>query len=117
MSQFENLDVRKNERVVGIRLKFESAQITSMPIVPIGWQISVINDPSWSATVQGSIIVGAAAVDSSFFHDFITIKKGPDQGLSLAIEGEIDLTTDFEHERQVRLDSSNLALDTLMASR
>jgi len=111
-----NLDARKNERVVGIRLKFISAQVTSMPVVPIGWQVSVINDPSWSATVQGSIIVGTAAVDSSFLHNFVTIKRGPDLEPPFTFEGEIALTTDFEHTRQVRLDPSNLGLDTLMES-
>ena len=59
------------ERVVGFHFEVTAGRIAQIPDMPIGWNISVDNDPSWNTSVDGSIRVAAAALDSSFFQIFL----------------------------------------------
>jgi hypothetical protein len=57
-----NLQIGDKERVVGFEIHVGSGRIAALPDIPIGWNVSIDNDPSWNTKIEGSLKVGAAAV-------------------------------------------------------
>jgi hypothetical protein len=67
------------ERIAKFDFKISGGQVVGLPRVPIGWTISILNDPSWSSEVSGTAIVGAAFIQPrQFVHDIVTIWEMPD---------------------------------------
>ena len=97
------LHIGTGERVVGFHFDVTSGRIAQIPDMPIGWNISVDNDPSWNTKVDASIHVAAAAVDSSFFHDFAVVEKEGNAESPFKLEGEVDVSTDFSKVRKIRV--------------
>jgi len=91
------------ERVVGFHFEVTSGRIAQIPDMPIGWNISVDNDPSWNTKVNASIRVAAAAIDSSFFRDFAVIEKEGNAESPFTLTGEVDVSTDFSKMRQIHV--------------
>lgn len=104
------LATAKQEKIVGFKVNVTAGRIVSFPNAPIGWNITINNDPSWHTQVIGSIIVGAASLGSIFFRDFLTIEKYEFMGLKFNVDAEIVVTEDFEIERHLYLKMKNLSL-------
>jgi hypothetical protein len=99
------LSLGKGERIVGFELHIRSGRIALLPNIPIGWNMSVNNDPSWQTVVKGSIEVGGAAAGADFLQDFMVIEKEPGTSSDSPFDlcGEVVVTSDFKHERHIKL--------------
>ena len=55
--------------------------------------------------MKGSIVVGAAALDASFFRHFLAVEAEKDAPAEMpfALEGEVFVTSDFAAEKTIRL--------------
>jgi hypothetical protein len=99
------LSLAKGERIIGFEVHVKSGRIALLPNIPIGWNMSVDNDPSWETVVKGSIEVGAAATNSDFLREFMVVAKEPggtpDSPFDLS--GEVVVTADFKNERHIKL--------------
>lgn len=107
------LHIQKNERIVGFDLHVHSGRVAQLPNVPIGWNISVDNDPSWNTSVTGSIVVGSAALSAHFFRHFVVVEKeksAPSDN-PFALEGEIVVTSDFLAERTIGLSMRDFLIE------
>lgn len=109
----------ENDRIVAFTASIAAGGVLSLPSVPIGWSITIDNDPSWQTSIKGTTIVGAAALDTrsspAFFDRFLTIKKEPcsaylDAPLDVTVE--IVTTTDFVNLKTLVLKKSDLKLDS-----
>ncbi len=107
---FASLKLTGAERVVGFEVTFVGAGIVSLPSVPMGWEISIDNQPSWNTRITASAVVGAAALDSRYFRSFIVIQKAPEKGLDFAISGTIWATEDFTTTREIQLKTTDVVL-------
>jgi|GEM_PF-1454132 len=105
-----SLPIKKGERVVGFTFHFNSARVAALPNVPMGWNVTVDNDPSWNTAIEGSIGVGAAALEPSFLRDFLRIEKDESLGIPFNVQGEIVVSEDFEHERHLKVGKKELNL-------
>lgn len=99
------LILAKGERIIGFEVHVKSGRIALLPNIPIGWNMSVDNDPSWETVVKGSIEVGAAATDANFLREFMVIEKEPGASSDspLGLSGEVVVTSDFKNERHIKL--------------
>jgi hypothetical protein len=97
------LNIGAGERVVGFHFDVTSGRIAQIADTPIGWNISVDNDPSWNTRVDASIRVAAAAVDSSFFQDFAVVEKDENAERPFELAGEVDVSTDFSKVRNIQV--------------
>jgi hypothetical protein len=98
------LSLAKGERIIGFEVHVRSGRIALLPNIPIGWNMSVDNDPSWETVVKGSIEVGGAATDADFLRKFMVIEKEPGMSdSSLGLSGEVVVTSDFKNERHIKL--------------
>lgn len=106
------LHLAKSERIVGFEIHVRSGRIALLPDVPIGWNISVNNDPSWNTVVKGSIDVGAAAMDPEFLQDFLVveIEKDAPSDMPFELQGEVIVTSDFLSEKHIRLTMKDFAI-------
>ena len=104
------LNVATGERVVGFEFYITSGRIAAMPDVPIGWDVRVENSPSWNTVVRASSLVGAAAVDPSFFKNFLIVEKNDSFRNPFEIRGEIVVTRDFVEERRIRVSMKDIAI-------
>jgi len=106
------LHVAKSERIVGFEIHVRSGRIALLPNVPIGWNISVNNDPSWNTVVKGSIDVGAAAMDPEFLRDFLVVEveKDAPSDMPFDLQGEVVVTSDFVAERHIKLTMKDFAI-------
>lgn len=105
-----NLNIAAGERVVGFEFHVTSGRIVRVPDMPIGWNISVDNDPSWNTKITGSIMVAAAAVDSSFFRNFLVVEKDASLGIPLRIQGDVVVSKDFVNTRKISISMTDLTV-------
>jgi hypothetical protein len=94
------------ERVVGFHFRVKSGRIAQLPNLPIGWSISVDNDPSWDTKIDASIIVGAAALDTSYFQNFIVVERNESLGISFDMSREIVVSRDFSTVRRIKIEKN-----------
>jgi len=104
-----SLKIAANERIVGLRIHIRSGMIAQLPKVPLGWSLSIDNDPSWNTTIGGNLIVGSAALDSSFFRNFLVVQKDKTPDIPFALSGEVSVTKDWEHFRTIKLEAKDFA--------
>lgn len=104
------LHARNKERVVGFEIHVASGRIAALPNIPIGWNMSVDNNPSWTTEIEASSKVGAAAVTSAFFREFLFIEKDESLGAPLQISGEIVVTQDFATERRIQIGMKDFSI-------
>ncbi len=104
------LDLAANERIVGFSLHISSGMIVQMPRVPIGWNVYINNDPSWNTCVDGSLIVGAAAVGREYFTNFLTVEQGESSDTPFDMRGEVEVSADFAKSRTIQLGMHDFAL-------
>jgi hypothetical protein len=107
-----DLHLRKAERIIGLELHVHSGRIAQLPNIPIGWTMSVENDPSWNTVLKGSIRVGGAAADPEFLAGFVVIQVEPDapSDSPFGLQGEIIVTSDFKSERKIKLSIKNFVM-------
>jgi len=60
--------------------------------------------------VRASSRVGAAAVDASFFKNFIVIEKNESLGLLFDVSDDIVVTRDFVKERRIHVSMKDATL-------
>ena len=106
------LHISSKERIIGFEIHVRSGRIALLPNMPIGWNISVDNDPSWNTVIKGSIDVGAAAMDAEFLRDFIVVEveKDAPPDMPLDLKGEVIVTSDFSSERRIKLLMKDFAI-------
>jgi len=97
------LHIGAGERVVGFGFEVTSGRIAQLPDMPMGWNISVDNDPSWNTRVDASILVAAAALDASFFKDFAVIEKDGGAESPFELKGGVVISTDFSRTRTIQV--------------
>ncbi len=99
------LHLTGKERITGFEIHVRSGMIARLPKMPKGWSISIDNDPSWNTTIRGSIAVGAAAVDSDFFRDFLVVEVEDNsfEHLPFDLKGEVDVNEDLVDGRRIKL--------------
>jgi hypothetical protein len=110
------LHIAAGERIVGFHIEVTSGRIAQVPDMPIGWNASVDNDPSWNTKIDASLIVAAAALNSSFFRDFIVLEKEPGSDNSFDLSGEIIVSKDFSSTRTIHVGMKDFRLKEKTAS-
>ena len=105
-----NLQVGNKERVVGFEIHIASGRIAALPNIPIGWNVSVDNNPSWTTEIEASSKVGAAAVAPGFFREFLFIEKAESRDVPFQISGEIVVTEDFATERRIQIGMKDFSI-------
>jgi len=113
----KNFKLSGVERVVGYKLKITSGRISALKKVPIGWNVTIDNDPSWNTTLTGSIIVAAAAIKPNFFDKFVQVEKFEQDEIDFDLMLEIITTSDFEKETSILLDKKLLLLTPINSRR
>ncbi len=106
----KRLELAKEERIIGYKLKITSGKISSLSKVPIGWNITIDNDPSWNTNLSGSIIVGAAALKADYFKKFVQIEQFVQKDVAFDVELEVITTSDFEKEKTIKFTRKDLVL-------
>jgi hypothetical protein len=97
------LHITEGERVVGFDFGVTSGRIAKITDVPIGWNVTVDNDPSWNTKIHASVIVAAAALDGAYFKDFAVIEKEGNAESPFEIKGKIVVSTDYSKVREIQV--------------
>jgi hypothetical protein len=98
-----SLAINNHERIVGFEIKVHSARIATLMNAPSGWNFTIDNDPSWTASISATVEVGAAALDRGFFQRFVRIEQSPEKDVRIELEGEVIVTADFVSQRKIKL--------------
>jgi hypothetical protein len=101
------------ERVVGFEIHITSGRIAQLPKVPIGWDVSIDNNASWTTEIKASSTVGAAALDPTFFRDFLLVEKNRSLSVPFDIRGEVVVTEDFAAERRIKIEMKDFSIKEL----
>lgn len=101
-----------DEKIVGFELKIVSGGISSLVSVPMGWNISIDNDPSWKTGVAGSVLVGAASLNINEFNNIFVVEKNELMGIKFNVEIDIivTVTKDFDKTKTVHFELKDLIL-------
>ena len=80
------------ERIAAIELGLKHAAIAGIRAIPVGWRLTIDNDPSWITRATGRAVVGAAFVDASALSGMISIGPEPNYTCGdLATSGYVTL--------------------------
>lgn len=75
----KNLRLNKSEKIVSFKLALRGAWIYSLKSTPKEWGLTVANHTKEAgrcdSSVFGNTIVGAGALDASYFRDFVSVKS------------------------------------------
>ena len=106
-----NIQLQKGERVIGIELHGNAAAFKTLTNLPVGWNLNIDNSPSWQSKMEGSLQVGSAALDLNALQRLrITLYVYEFGDLHFGLSGKIVVTSDYEKERTLHLDSANFSL-------
>ncbi len=106
---FANVQLQPGERIVQIQVHADASSFEAVSPLPVGWHITIDNDPSWRTQLIGSCYVGAAAIDSAKLnklHFRMVISQYG--GLKFALNASVTVTKDFEHTREIKVTPANL---------
>src|SRR6266581_4892915 len=104
------LQLSTKEHVVGFEIHVASGRIAAVPNIPIGWNLSIDNNPSWTTEIEASSKVGAAAVAPDFFREFLFVERDKSPDVPFRMWGEIVVTEDFATERHIRMEGKDFGL-------
>jgi hypothetical protein len=104
------LHIGAGERVAGFDFEVTSGRIAKITDMPIGWNVSVDNDPSWNTKIHASVLVAAAALDGSYFEGFVVIEKEANAEGPFAIKGKIVVSTDFSKVREIQVEMKDFTI-------
>jgi hypothetical protein len=110
----KNVSLKKGERIEWFTLRYKGSHVISFPNVPEDWTIkindwAVLEQSNWRGRVDGSIHVGADAVNIHFFEDFIFLETAPEDFDLELITG----VSDGDNERKLKLLKNELLLTPL----
>ena len=105
-----NLHTAKGERVTGFAFHLTRGRIVTVANMPIGWKLSIDNDASWNTSIDGTFMVGAAALDPNYFHKFLVIEKFEFMDVSFDITGEVMVSQGAEEERKIKVEMKDMIL-------
>jgi len=90
-------------RVAAINLAVRHGAVATISNVPPGWQINIMNDPSWITQLSGKEVVGAAFLTISSLQGMFSIGPEPGYGCaSLAAHNLVNMTLKLYTINQLR---------------
>ena len=89
-----DIRLEKNERIAAFEITINSGRTESLPSLPMGWHLVIDNDPSWTTSIQGVAIVGAAFInsDAALLKYFLSIEVLKDDDISKEIPFDVKAT-------------------------
>jgi hypothetical protein len=105
-----NFALRDNERVVAFRCTVHGARIVRLVEIPPLWEVKIENGNADTATIEASILVGAAAFPPgltegkrNYFEKFLIIEKtrAPLNPFSVVLHVTVSVNDDMSKFRQV----------------
>ena len=72
--------VAPDSALIGIKLTIRSGRVYRLVDCPAGWSMNVLNDPSWTTTLDAEAVVGAAAITSREASTMILVTAMPSVG-------------------------------------
>ncbi len=110
------IKLEKNERIAGFEINIKSGKIQSVPNVPIGWELVIDNDPSWTTSIKGTAIVGSAFLgsnDKNLLENMLTIERLTEgiipKEIPFNVKASIHIVnTETERQRTVTEDKEGL---------
>jgi hypothetical protein len=110
--------LEEGERIIQFGVTTKSARIAQMPNTPLGWDLRLLNDPSWNIEMSGTLLVASAALSEAYFQNFLVIEEiERTEGLKLPpldIQVEIVTSKDYSTEfRRLVLHTKDLHLKAL----
>jgi hypothetical protein len=104
--QWPDAPTKGNERIFGVKVQFTNTHIRNIKNIPPGWYLDLRHDVPPNPTFEGSIIVGAAALDNASELPQLDIESnfGNEGPVVKEIEYSfIDFTSKNEDERKVKV--------------
>lgn len=88
--------------------------VTAMKPVPIGWRVTIDNDPNWITSTVGIAIVGAAEIDPPQLSGMFAITPEPGHACSELSERNLirlSVTANMDdHPKKLRIASHSMRL-------
>jgi hypothetical protein len=91
------IPLKNNERISGFEITISAGRVMSLPLLPMGWNVVIDNDPSWTTSIRGNAPVGAAFLnnrDQNLLENMLTIERLADDLISKEVP--FDVTATFQ---------------------
>ncbi|WP_298272613.1 hypothetical protein [Geobacter sp.] len=119
------IKLEKNERIAGIEITISAGRIKSLPSLPMGWNLVIDNDPSWTTSMRGNGLVGAAFLGSSdqaLLKNLLTIERLSDELIAREVPFDVKaiihiVNIESEQERTVSVAKDKLDLRQIRKKR
>ena len=104
--------VAPGSALIGIKLTIRSGRVAKLVDCPAGWSLNVLNDPSWTTTLDAQAVVGAAAITSAEASTMILVAAMPGSG-ALPDAGPISATAELTTMRYGSGDTSTVKVSSI----
>lgn len=112
------IKLEKNERIAAFEITISAGRIMSLPSLPMGWNLVIDNDPSWTTSMRGNGLVGAAFLggnDQALLKNLLTIERLSDKLITKEVPFDVKATVhivnlESEQERTVSATQGELDL-------
>jgi len=100
--------VKDGERVIGLTITLTHGTFASFNGIPEGWYFRLDNSTHAQQDLSGEVSVGAGALFRKELPNmWVCVHTSRIAGAKFAISGELQVTTDFEKTRKIRLEKSD----------
>lgn len=115
------IQLKENEQISSFEIKISAGRIMSLPLLPMGWNLVIDNDPSWTTSIRGNALVGAAFLnrrDQNLLNNLLTIEQLADDLISKEIPFDVKaaiqiVNTKNNVERTITATKDNLGLRSI----
>ena len=98
----------KGGRVVGLEVLIDAGSFVAIEPLPMGWFLTIDNDPSQQTSLKGDAGVGTAALEPRDLRNLrIRTRAVVFGGQRFSVSGTLVVTEDFQHERRIPLSLAN----------
>ncbi len=71
----KNSELFPKDRICGFELTIDGGKLSSMPVIPFGWSVTINSDASWHTSVSGQLTVDSVAVFKDEIENMFVIEK------------------------------------------
>lgn len=108
--------LEKNERITGFEIIIQAGRIMALPSLPMGWNVVIDNDPSWTTSMRGNGLVGASFLgsgDGNLLKNLLTVERLSDKLISKEVSFDVKATIHIVNLENEQERTASLAKDKL----
>jgi len=107
--QFPEFHLEKREKIAQFQIIVNAGIVRSISNLPVGWRVTIDNDPSWTSNVIANVTVGSDSLNEKTAKELkLTVIKNEIGDEKFHFSGIVMITEDFRKMKKIILKEGDL---------